>query len=45
VTFPLPDDRVYFIFVAPFLMILLEAWKPDFSTAAAVPAAPSRRQL
>ncbi|HEX2018414.1 MAG TPA: hypothetical protein VGO17_05695 [Aurantimonas sp.] len=45
VTFPLPDDRVYFIFVAPFLMILLEAWKPDFSSAAAVPAAPSRRQL
>ena len=33
VTFPLPDDRVYFIFVVPFLMLVLEIWKPDFSLA------------
>ncbi|KQT86143.1 hypothetical protein [Aurantimonas sp. Leaf443] len=27
-TFPLPDDRVYFLFVAAFAMVLFEAWKP-----------------
>ena len=43
VTFPLPDDRVYFIFVAPFLMILLEAWKPEFSRAGVATTAPNRR--
>ncbi|MEH6720047.1 MAG: hypothetical protein V7704_14285 [Aurantimonas endophytica] len=43
VTFPLPDDRVYFIFVAPFLMILLEAWKPDFATATAAFTPSARR--
>ncbi|WP_206454922.1 hypothetical protein [Aurantimonas marina] len=31
VTFPLPDDRVYFMFVAAFAIILLEAWKPRLS--------------
>jgi hypothetical protein len=43
VTFPLPDDRVYFIFVAPFLMILLEAWKPDFASSTAALASPTGR--
>lgn len=28
ITFPLPDDRTYFVFVVAFAMILLEAWKP-----------------
>ncbi len=28
VTFPLPDDRTYFVYVVAFAMILLEAWKP-----------------
>ena len=28
ITFPLPDDRTYFVFVIAFAMILLEAWKP-----------------
>ncbi len=33
ITFPLPDDRTYFVFVVAFAMILLETWKPrlDFS--------------
>ncbi len=31
VTFPLPDDRVYFMFVAAFAIIFLEAWKPSFT--------------
>ena len=30
-TFPLPDDRVYFMYVAAFTAILLEAWKPELS--------------
>lgn len=28
VTFPLPDDRTYFVYVIAFAMILLETWKP-----------------
>jgi hypothetical protein len=43
VTFPLPDDRVYFIFVAPFLMILLEAWRPRFERTVPAVAAPKPR--
>ncbi len=31
VTFPLPDDRVYFMLVVAFAAVLLEAWKPRFS--------------
>ncbi len=28
ITFPLPDDRTYFVYVIAFAMILLETWKP-----------------
>ncbi len=28
ITFPLPDDRTYFVYVVAFAMILLETWKP-----------------
>ncbi len=38
-TFPLPDDRVYFMFVAGFAIILFEAWKPTVSTISRRPAA------
>ena len=31
VTFPLPDDRVYFMFTVAFAAVLLEGWKPRFS--------------
>ena len=27
-TFPLPDDRTYFVYIVAFAMILLESWKP-----------------
>jgi hypothetical protein len=29
-SFPLPDDRFYFIFIAAFALILMSAWKPQF---------------
>lgn len=29
-SFPLPDDRYYFMFIAGFMMILIIAWKPQF---------------
>ena len=28
ITFPLPDDRTYFVYVIAFAMILLDTWKP-----------------
>lgn len=31
VSFPLPDDRVYFMLVVAFAAVLLEGWKPRFS--------------
>ena len=31
VSFPLPDDRVYFMFIVAFAAVLLEGWKPRFS--------------
>ncbi len=33
ITFPLPDDRTYFVYVIAFAMILLEAWKPRLDAA------------
>lgn len=30
-SFPLPDDRFYFVFIAGFALVLLAAWKPQFS--------------
>ncbi len=29
-SFPLPDDRFYFVFIAGFALVLLAAWKPQF---------------
>ncbi len=34
ITFPLPDDRTYFVFVVAFAMILLETWKPRLDLSA-----------
>lgn len=31
VTFPLPDNRVYLVYILPMIMVLMEIWKPDFS--------------
>ena len=31
ITFPLPDDRVYFMLVVAFAAVLIEGWKPRFS--------------
>ncbi len=30
-SFPLPDDRFYFVFIAGFALVLLAAWKPQFA--------------
>ena len=32
-SFPLPDDRFYFVFIAGMLFIVLTRWKPRFDTA------------
>ncbi len=38
-SFPLPDDRFYFAFIAGLIVILAGEWRPDFS----LPAAAKRR--
>lgn len=30
VSFPLPDDRYYFMFIVGFMVVLIGAWKPQF---------------
>ena len=30
-SFPLPDDRFYFVFIAGFAVVLLAAWRPQFA--------------
>jgi hypothetical protein len=29
-SFPLPDDRFYFVFIAGMAIVLIAAWKPSF---------------
>lgn len=32
-SFPLPDDRFYFVFIAGLILVLATEWRPDFSLA------------
>ncbi|MEZ5812879.1 MAG: hypothetical protein R3D45_15830 [Rhizobiaceae bacterium] len=33
-SFPLPDDRFYFVFISGLIVVLVSEWKPDFSLPA-----------